>query len=215
MPSPSARGWRPRMRSSRWSHLAGSSSHPSRHTTALPRSFATKHPWDELSCGRWTSPISMLWRRRWAAQTWRGSSLPVTRCWMLSTSQLLPTLARSNQALLAVDNTLATPLLQRPFELGADFVVHSATKFLGGHSDLVLGIAVASRSAHFERLATIVTGQGAIPGTLESFLRCGVFAPSPFGWRGRSQLHRNWRATRTASRGCHCSVSRAAVTPAA
>src|SRR3954451_15705148 len=50
---------------------------------------------------------------------------------------------RKPHALVAVDSTLATPLIQRPLELGADLVVHSATKYLGGHSDLLLGAAVA------------------------------------------------------------------------
>jgi cystathionine gamma-synthase len=73
-------------------------------------------------------------------------------------------------ALVAVDNTFATPLLQSPLELGADLVVHSVTKFIGGHSDLLLG-AVASRSAdHHARLVRRRQVAGATPGALECFL---------------------------------------------
>ncbi len=73
-------------------------------------------------------------------------------------------------ALVVVDNTFATPLLQRPLDLGADVVVHSVTKFLSGHSDVVLG-AVVTRSeellAHLVRHRTL---HGAIPGPVEAFL---------------------------------------------
>jgi cystathionine gamma-synthase len=71
---------------------------------------------------------------------------------------------------VAVDNTFATPLLQRPLDLGADIVMHSATKFLGGHSDLLLGITVAADPAV---AATLRHGRelaGATPGALEVFL---------------------------------------------
>ncbi len=77
-------------------------------------------------------------------------------------------------AAVAVDNTVATPLLQRPLELGATYSVHSATKFIGGHSDLLSGIVVcADRKpgwAGFEALTRRRTYGGATPGTLESFL---------------------------------------------
>jgi cystathionine gamma-synthase len=73
-------------------------------------------------------------------------------------------------ALVAVDNTFATPLLQSPLDLGADLVVHSVTKFIGGHSDLLLG-AVACRSAdHHARLVRRRQVAGATPGALECFL---------------------------------------------
>ena len=69
-----------------------------------------------------------------------------------------------------VDNTFATPLLQRPLALGADVVVHSATKFIGGHSDLLLGLAVAADPARAERLRALRGLYGATPGALECFL---------------------------------------------
>lgn len=85
----------------------------------------------------------------------------------------LPTICgahRPDDCLLAVDNTFATPLNQRPLSLGADVVVHSATKFLGGHSDLLAGVAVTADPALEEELRTSRTLSGATPGTLEMFL---------------------------------------------
>ena len=73
-------------------------------------------------------------------------------------------------ARVVVDGTLATPLLQRPLEWGADAVLHSATKFMGGHSDLIGGIAIVPDRAAAEQLAAVRTITGALPGSLESFL---------------------------------------------
>ena len=79
--------------------------------------------------------------------------------------------AHAAGAEVAVDATFATPLLQRPLELGADVVVHSATKFIGGHSDLLLGIATAPRRRSAPtRSATRAARLGATPGALEAFL---------------------------------------------
>ncbi len=77
---------------------------------------------------------------------------------------------RKPGAVLAVDNTFATPLNQRPLALGADFSVHSATKYLGGHSDLLCGLVVSVDPARHEALVRSRTLQGTVPGTLESFL---------------------------------------------
>jgi cystathionine gamma-synthase len=71
---------------------------------------------------------------------------------------------------VVVDNTFATPLLQRPLELGADVVVHSATKLIGGHSDLLLGAAVTADARELERLRGARSLHGATPGMLECFL---------------------------------------------
>jgi cystathionine gamma-synthase len=71
---------------------------------------------------------------------------------------------------IVVDNTFATPLLQRPLELGADVVVHSATKLIGGHSDLLLGVAVTSDPAQLAALREMRGRNGATPGMLECFL---------------------------------------------
>jgi cystathionine gamma-synthase len=78
--------------------------------------------------------------------------------------------ARDGGALVAVDNTFATPLLQRPLQLGAHIVMHSATKFLGGHSDLLLGVAVAESSDLRQQLRRRREVGGAVPGALETFL---------------------------------------------
>jgi cystathionine gamma-synthase len=69
-----------------------------------------------------------------------------------------------------VDNTFATPYLQRPLELGADVVVHSVTKYLGGHSDLVGGAIVTSDDDLIERLTFLQNAVGAVPGPMDCFL---------------------------------------------
>jgi cystathionine gamma-synthase len=78
--------------------------------------------------------------------------------------------ARERRMLCVVDNTFATPLLQRPLELGADLVVHSATKAMGGHADLLLGAVVAADETHFGALREARELGGATPGALESYL---------------------------------------------
>lgn len=78
--------------------------------------------------------------------------------------------ARERGALTVVDATFATPLRQRPLELGADLVMHSATKLIGGHSDLLLGAVVCRDDAHADRLTTYRHDHGAVPGGLEAFL---------------------------------------------
>jgi cystathionine gamma-synthase len=78
--------------------------------------------------------------------------------------------ARSGDALVAVDNTFATPVNQRPLELGADFVVHSTTKYLGGHSDVVGGAAIARAPEHHEGLRFVQNAVGAVPAPLDCFL---------------------------------------------
>jgi len=80
-------------------------------------------------------------------------------------------IARQQGALLVVDNTFASPMLQRPLELGADIVVHSATKFLNGHSDMVGGIAVVGDDEELaERLWYLLNSVGGIQGPFDSFL---------------------------------------------
>lgn len=78
--------------------------------------------------------------------------------------------ARTRGVRTVVDSTFATPLLQRPLEHGADVVMHSATKFIGGHSDLMLGVCVTADDAVYDRLFLARTYQGATPGALEAFL---------------------------------------------
>jgi cystathionine gamma-synthase/cystathionine gamma-lyase len=77
---------------------------------------------------------------------------------------------RSKGILLAVDNTFATPYLQRPLEMGADIVMHSATKYLGGHSDLIMGAVVVKDEELGKSLRFIQNTCGAIPGPNDCFL---------------------------------------------
>ncbi len=71
---------------------------------------------------------------------------------------------------VAVDNTFASPVIQQPLKLGADFVVHSTTKYLGGHSDVVGGAIVTSDEAAYERLKFLQNAVGAVPGPMDCFL---------------------------------------------
>lgn len=77
---------------------------------------------------------------------------------------------RAAGAIIAVDNTFATPLLQNPLALGAHIVVHSATKFLSGHADLILGASITNDDSLFERMRASRLLGGGIPGPVETFL---------------------------------------------
>ena len=79
-------------------------------------------------------------------------------------------IANSKKILLAVDNTFATPYLQRPLDLGADIVMHSATKFLAGHSDVILGALIVKSDQIADKLYFIQNASGAICGPMDSFL---------------------------------------------
>lgn len=93
--------------------------------------------------------------------------------------------ARARGLLVVVDNTFASPILQRPLELGAHMVVHSATKYLNGHSDMVGGVAVVGDDADLaERMAYLQNSVGAVQGPFDSFLAL----------RGLKTLHLRMRA---------------------
>ncbi len=79
-------------------------------------------------------------------------------------------LAHANGALLGVDNTFASPALQRPLSLGADFVVHSTTKYIGGHSDVVGGAIILNDTGRYETLKFLQNAVGAVPGPMDCFL---------------------------------------------
>ena len=79
-------------------------------------------------------------------------------------------LAKKSRAIVVVDNTFATPYLQRPLELGADIVMHSATKFINGHSDMVGGIVATSSDKLAKRLGYLQNSIGAVSGPFDSFL---------------------------------------------
>lgn len=84
--------------------------------------------------------------------------------------EALAKLSKAHQILLAVDNTFATAYLQRPLDLGADIVMHSATKYLGGHSDVVMGSIVVKDKQLADKLYFIQNASGAIAGPMDSFL---------------------------------------------
>jgi cystathionine gamma-synthase len=89
---------------------------------------------------------------------------------LLNVVDVVGVVERSGDALVAVDNTFATPVVQRPLELGADAVIHSATKYLGGHSDTVGGAVVVGDPDLHERVRFVQNSVGAVPGPLDCFL---------------------------------------------
>jgi len=99
-------------------------------------------------------------------------------------------IAHQHNALLIVDNTFASPVFLRPFELGADVVFHSTTKYLNGHSDMVGGIALVMDDAIAERLQFITNAAGAIPGPFDAWLAL----------RGTKTLHLRMRQHDTSGR---------------
>jgi len=110
---------------------------------------------------------------------WVAAALEADLLWLESPSNPLLKIAdvaavcaapRKSGAILAVDNTFATPLNQRPLQLGADVSMHSATKYIGGHSDLLAGILVARNPTLLDALRLTRTLGGATPGTLEAWL---------------------------------------------
>ena len=110
----------------------------------------------------------------------RGALRPQTRVlWFETPSnpslkvvdiEAVATAAHEAGARVVVDNTFATPALQRPLELGADAVMHSVTKYIGGHSDLIGGAIVTSDPEWTERLGFLVNAIGAVPGPMDSYL---------------------------------------------
>ena len=96
---------------------------------------------------------------------------PGNPTWPVTDLSAAAAIAHEAGARLAVDNTVPTPVLTRPIAFGADIVMHSATKYLNGHSDVVAGmLATAREDGFWERLVQIRAGQGAIAGTFEAWL---------------------------------------------
>ena len=83
---------------------------------------------------------------------------------------LLAKIANENNLLFAVDNTFATPYIQTPLDFGADIVMHSATKYLGGHSDVIMGALIVNDKKIAEQLYFIQNASGAVPGPQDCFL---------------------------------------------
>ncbi len=95
---------------------------------------------------------------------------PTNPMMFLTDLRAVADLAASRGILVAVDNTFATPVFQRPLELGCEVVLHSTTKYLNGHSDMVGGILVTSRDDIAERLGFIQNASGAVPGPMDCWL---------------------------------------------
>ena len=96
-------------------------------------------------------------------------------------------IARARGILTAVDNTFATPWIQRPLELGCDIVVHSATKFLNGHSDMIGGVVVVKDAALAERMAFLQNAVGAVGSPFDSFLALRGLKTLPLRMRQSSE----------------------------
>jgi len=79
-------------------------------------------------------------------------------------------IAKTNKTIVCVDNTFASPYLQNPLDLGADIVMHSVTKYLGGHSDVVMGAVITNNDSLYEQLKFIQNSAGAVPGPQDCFL---------------------------------------------
>lgn len=94
-------------------------------------------------------------------------SNPLLRCTDLAGAAEI---AHKGKALAVVDNTFATPILQQPLELGADIVLHSVTKYLGGHSDVIGGAVVVNNEEIHERLRFLQNAAGGVPGPMDCFL---------------------------------------------
>ena len=96
---------------------------------------------------------------------------PANPTWEITDLAGICALAHAAGVRVAVDNTVATPVLTRPLELGADLVVHSATKYLNGHSDVLAGAVVTARRDPFwERIRSWRRNAGAVPGPFEAWL---------------------------------------------
>jgi cystathionine gamma-lyase len=113
-------------------------------------------------------------------QTVEDAMTPATRALLVETPTnplmwltdlaAMSEVAKRHSALLIVDNTFATPVFQRPLELGADIVWHSTTKYLNGHSDMIGGIAVVLEDELADRLQFILNAAGAVPGPFDAWL---------------------------------------------
>ena len=95
---------------------------------------------------------------------------PTNPLMRLTDLRAMSEIAKRHQALLIVDNTFATPIFQRPLELGADIVCHSTTKYINGHSDMIGGLAVVLEDDLADRLQFILNAAGAVPGPFDAWL---------------------------------------------
>jgi cystathionine gamma-synthase len=134
---------------------------------------------DDLAAKARSSRPRLIWIETPANPTWEVTDIAAAA-----------TLARETGATLAVDSTAATPMLTRPIEWGAHLVMHSATKYLNGHSDVIAGVlATAADDELWQRIRYVRSGSGAVPGPFEAWLLL----------RGMRTLHlRVARASQTA-----------------
>src|SRR3954454_6432736 len=107
----------------------------------------------------WPSDTKLVWLET--------PTNPLLRCFDI---EAICEIAHDRGALVCVDNTFATPYLQQPLSLGADVVVHSATKYLGGHSDTILGVVATNDPTIAERLYFLQKSLGAVPGPFDAWL---------------------------------------------
>ncbi|MCG3156113.1 MAG: Cystathionine beta-lyase [bacterium] len=111
--------------------------------------------------------VQQVWRRETKMLFVESPTNPLL---ILSDLRVLADLCRARQALLVVDNTFLSPYFQRPLELGADIVIHSTTKFINGHSDVIGGVVVTNNAAAAERLAFLQNAVGAVPSPFDCWL---------------------------------------------
>ncbi len=107
----------------------------------------------------WPDDTGMIWLET--------PTNPLLTCFDI---EAIAAIAHERGAIVVVDNTFATPYLQQPIVLGADIVVHSATKYLGGHSDVVGGFVATSNDEYAERIAFTQNAAGAVPSPFDSYL---------------------------------------------
>ena len=117
--------------------------------------------------------------------------------------------AHAHGVAVVVDNTFASPYVQRPIDFGADLVVHSTTKFLNGHSDSVGGVVVAMREEHIEWLRFVQNAEGAILGPMDAWLVLRGTKTLPSGWSGTTSTRSARRVSAGASEGEAGPLSRA------
>lgn len=112
---------------------------------------------------------------------------PTNPTMKLADIEAISKMAKAKNILTVVDNTFMSPVFQRPLDLGADIVVHSATKYLGGHSDMIGGVAVTNKPELAERLAFLSNSMGAIQSPFDSFLALRSLKTLPI----RMKAHEN------------------------
>lgn len=156
-----------------------------------------------VETGRWTaSELAVTDTSRWIEVLGESDLvwLETPTNPLLDIADLTTIAAAPRSSILAVDNTFATPLGQRPLDVGADISVHSVTKFLGGHSDLLMGAVAVSADRLFDRLIWRRSIGGATPGALEAYLATRGLRTLPVRME-RSQRNAQMLAIRLAADG--------------